>query len=139
MRGRHFILQELVDRPIFERFGDAGWQFVSPRLVMTLDALRDRYGPLKINDWHMGGGFHESGLRVPQTPTGAIWSQHKFGCAADIKPLKITPQELHDDVLRHAEDFPLLTCLEAIESTPTWVHADVRNHNQSQQIWIVKP
>ena len=138
-RCEHFLLQELVGPEIFKARGDRCWEMLNPALLRTLDLLRKRYGPLTINNWESAGPFQESGMRDFDTPTGAKFSMHKFGCAADLKPKNISPEEMQKDILLHAADYPLLTCMENAAITRTWLHVDVRNHNQPQQIWIVNP
>lgn len=136
---RHFKLTELVDKPIYDAMGIRAWHLLDPRLLITLDAFRDRYGRTLLNTWAEGGPRHESVLRIPNTTTGAVWSQHKMGRAADpVVPGK-DPREIYNDILANAGQFQYLTCMEDIDSTPTWNHLDVRNHQADQQIIIVKP
>lgn len=136
---KRFILQELVSPPMFKEWGARCWEFLDPRWLVTIDTIAQRYGTTTINTWHLGGDKTESGLRDPRTTTGAGMSQHKFGRAGDMRFKNKTPQEVHADLIKNAVLFPELRVLEAIASTPTWVHADVRQHSQPQQIWIVNP
>lgn len=137
-RPKFFILQELVDPSIYEHWGERAWEWLDRPALVTLDSLRNKFGPITVNNWHAGGLFKESGLRTFKTSTGAQWSMHRYGRAFDPKPKNATPQEVHAYVLAHPDEFPLLTTLEAIEDTPTWVHFDTRNHGKPG-IWVVNP
>lgn len=136
--ARHFRIEELVSPEVFEQRGERAWELLDTYLIVTLDQMRDEFGPLTVNDWLWGGSFKYSGLRPLTGGVGAAFSQHRFGRAADAKPKDVTPQETHAHILAKPERFPHLRVLEAIEATPTWVHADVRNH-QRPGIWIVNP
>jgi hypothetical protein len=91
-----------------------------------------------VNNWHLGGAFSESGFRDPGSQTGARLSQHKRGAAFDTKYRDAPPREVFDYLLAHADEFPLITVVEDIAATPSWVHFDVRNANWDG-IRVVKP
>ncbi len=137
IRPTNFIVQEFVDRDVFEARGQAAWDLLCPKLLIVVDTLRKRYGP--INNWHTGGPFHESGLRDPFTKTGAKWSMHKLGRAVDLKFSNVTPIEVQEYILSHPEEYGTLTCMENAAITKTWLHADTRNHDKPQQLWVVDP
>jgi hypothetical protein len=118
--------------------GERAWELLDLRALQTLQALRDKFGPLTVNNWHTGGAFKESGLRSFNTGTGAQFSQHKFGRAFDCKFKGGTPREVAAYVMMHADEFPLLTTIENPDATPTWFHFDVRSHNK-EGIWVVNP
>lgn len=137
-RPRHFLLQELVPREVFDARGNGAWELLDARALITADALRDKFGVCVVNDWHEDGRFNESGFRDSASSTGAKYSQHRYGRGLDCKFAKATPREVFDYLRAHAEDFPYLTTLEDVEATPTWLHFDVRN-NFTPGIRIVKP
>lgn len=137
-RPANFEIRELVTPEVFAARGDAAWELLDPFALRTLQALRDKFGPLTVNNWHIGGTYKESGLRGMGSATGAVWSQHKFGRAFDCKFKTVSPQEAHDYILTHMSEFQYLTTLENPAATPTWTHFDVRNHNKNG-IWIVNP
>ena len=137
-RPRHFGLQEIVSSEIFEARGERAWELLDVYALVTLDQLREHFGPISINDWHWGGKFQYSGMRPFVGGVGAVWSMHRFGRAFDCKPKETTPQEMHAMILAKPEKFPHIRVLEAIEATPTWVHWDTRNHTRSE-IWVVNP
>ena len=138
MKCKHFLIEQLVGPDIHSARGESAWELLDANLLTTLDQLYEVFGPITINNWHTGGNFKESGLRSFTTKTGAALSQHKYGRAADCKPVKVTPQFMYAEILKDPSRFPLLTTMEDIASTPTWVHCDVRN-NGAPGIRIVKP
>lgn len=137
-RPENFSLQELVPPDIYKSRGDRAWELLDCYALITLQALRDAFGPITVNNWHAGGPYKESGLRSFTTSTGAAYSQHRFGRAFDCKIKGVTPHEAMHYVLAHPEKFPHLTTIENPDATPTWFHFDVRNHNK-QGVWIVNP
>lgn len=137
-RCQHFVLQELVHPNIYNKWGDRAWEFLDQRLLQTVDQLREYFGPITINDWHVGGEHVDSGLREWLSTVGAAWSQHKFGRAADLKFKTTTPIGASAVILAMPSRFPLLTTIEDVVKTLTWLHIDVRN-NQTSGIRIVQP
>jgi hypothetical protein len=137
-RPKHFQLHELVPPDIFAARGTAAWELLDPRALMTLDSLREQFGPCVVNDWQSGGQYKESGLRSSQTATGAVYSQHKFGRAFDCKFKGASPDAVGAYVIAHPDQFPHLTTIEDTAATPTWFHFDVRL-NSTPGIRIVKP
>ena len=135
---QNFELEELVDRPIFEQYGARSIMFLDRALVSCVDRLHDKVGALVVNNWHAGGTFHESGLRLFNTPTGAAMSQHKFGSALDLKPVHMTPAELFAYIQSHRADYPEITTVEDVSITKTWLHVDGRWHD-SGDLLIVRP
>jgi hypothetical protein len=137
-RPEHFELRELVPPDLFAMRGQACWELLEPRGLRVLDALRDRFGPITVNDWHRGGVYKESGLRDPVTGVGARLSQHKRGAAYDCKFKDATPKAVFDFLLAHPGEFPEISVLEDVAATPTWLHFDVRPASW-QNIRVVKP
>jgi hypothetical protein len=138
MRCKHFLIQELVPPEVYDLRKDAAWELLDFAALLTLDTLRDAFGALIVNNWHAGGAFKESGYRSLTTPTGARFSQHKFGRAFDCKFENVTPEEAALHILSNPSKFVHLTTLEDPAKTKTWLHFDVRNNDKSG-IWIVEP
>lgn len=133
-----FSLKELVHPDIYNKWGDRAWEFLDPRLLQTLDAIRQEFGPVVINDWHVGGNHVDSGLRPFDSATGAAMSQHKFGRAGDCKFKNTTPLGAASVITARPAQFPFLTTLEDVNKTITWLHVDVRN-NPTPGIRVVQP
>jgi hypothetical protein len=138
-RTTYYALQELVPPEIFTERGNAAWELLDDRLLITLDQIRKETGhPIIINNWHEDGPYRESGLCSAGSSVHAKFSQHKYGRGADLKSKGLNAQELHAYILANHEKFPYVTVLENIAFTPTWVHADVRNSNWTG-IRVVNP
>lgn len=137
-RCQHFSVYELVPPEVYRARGERAWELLDSRLLVTLDALRDHFGPISVNDYRWGGSRTESGLRLPETATGAVYSQHQYGRAADLHLEDVTPQEAYEAILAHPEKWPMLTTVEDIRYTPSWIHVDCRN-NERTGIRVVIP
>lgn len=140
---RFFQLSELVSPEWFAAAQtrnklDLLWLALDSRVLMTLDRLRERFGPLTVNNWRVGGPRRESGLRDSATSTGAFLSPHKFGRAVDFISPTVTPDEIYQDLVRAgglapgfresaaatAEPWRLITRIEYAPGM-TWTHIDV--------------
>ena len=88
--------------------------FISPELVLILQAIRDHFGkPVKIN----------SAYRTPpynKKVKGATYSQHCYGTAADIRVTGVKPKDVAD----YAET--LLVGKGGIGVYNNFTHIDVR-------------
>lgn len=137
----NFELQEFVPKDVYEMFGDRALSFLDKRIIDVVQLLRDLSGrPIIINNWHNGGKFSESGYRTPNTKTGARYSQHKFGRAADVKVTDMSPKDVVELIKKNEALFMAagLTTIENVEHTPTWTHLDCRWTN-SKKILFVNP
>lgn len=121
---KHFVIQELIPKSLYQEKGDWCWCLLNPWMLITLDQLRERYGILVVNNWLWGGYYEESGLRTPDCKCYSETSQHSRGCAADCKFKDIDAESVRQDVIQHKDDFPHITF---IELDTDWFHFDVRN------------
>jgi len=139
---KYFAAHELVPPSVYDALnGDERriFNLFDDRQLRTDDMLRERYGPVTINNWKWGGNFKESGLRDPRTGTGAAWSQHKFGRGTDKKFDKVTAEEIRQDILANPnnEAFQFITC---IEMGVSWLHTDCRNWDKNKNgILLIYP
>ena len=131
----HFKIQELVPPSIYKIYGEFAWHFFDDRALITLDRLRDKYGPTVVNNWHIKGNRQWSGLRTPESPDYSPGSQHTFGRAFDCIFKEVSADQVRKDLLDNPEDltFKLIT---AVEAEVWWFHFDVRN---CKRIMIFKP
>ena len=137
-RPANFAIHELVSPEIYAQRGQRGWELLDERALRALQDLRDRFGRIRINDYEFGGKYRYSGFRPPECTVGAKLSQHRFGRAFDCKFHDHTAKEVYHHIVDNPEDFPLITTLENIDYTPTWLHMDVRM-NPETGIRIVNP
>lgn len=127
--SKNFELKEFIDPELYMLRGEDSIQLIDQRIITIAQAIRDHFGlPIIINNWHIGGGYKESGLRKFLTKTGATFSQHKFGRAIDVKIEGVSDyDEVRAEIVRYWPEFKAsgLTTIE--DGTPTWLHSDCRN------------
>lgn len=121
---RHFSVKEFVPEYIYIARGEKAWELLDERMLMTCDALRDRYGAIIVNDWAWGGSNQWRGLRTENCPVGTIYSQHRLGRASDNNFQDIDAESVRKDILDNPNLFPYITF---IELGTVHLHFDVRN------------
>jgi hypothetical protein len=131
--SKYFDVREFVDSQTWNALGASAAWLIDPAIVRVADLLRELAdAPVKINNWHYAKrgehAYRSSGFRRKSDPTGAAYSQHRCGRAADFKVSGFSPSLVHILVEQNREAFLRagLTTLEALAFTPTWVHCDVR-------------
>jgi len=146
----HFSIEELMPESIIKEDEAKGrnkntlWRYFAPKMLWTLDQLRNRYGPVIVNDYVYGGNNHQRGYRDPrsilvynpetgktETKYSSLGSQHCLGRAADCTFTRVTSEEVRQDILKHptAVDFKYIT---ALELGISWFHFDVRNWDRAK-------
>jgi len=141
-RPTHFDLEELVDPTTWNLLGEKAWWLLDPRLLWTLDQIRERYNqPVTVNTWKWQQEKPETmrGFRPSSTTEGRFHSQHRYGRATDFDVEGMTADEVRADILSHQNDsaFQYITCL---ETDISWVHLDCRNWDRTKHgILLVKP
>ena len=123
---KHFEIHELVPPHIYEKRGEKAWELLDERALITLDALRDRFGVATVNNYKFGGTRLWSGLRTPDSPYYSETSQHSLGKAFDVVFKYVQAEEVREFILNNRDLFPHVTGLELDVS---WLHFDVRNTN----------
>ena len=122
----HFKIQELVPPAIFDKRGEKAWELIDDRVLITLDRLRERYGPITVNNWHSGKDREWSGLRTPDSPYYSATSQHTFGRAADCIFHRTDAETVRRNILADPDD-KTFELIGSIELGTSWLHFDVRN------------
>jgi len=130
-----FELSEYIHPAILERVGDRALDFLHPNLIITVQALRDKFGAIRIN----GGGFVDSGLRTPYGDVGAALSAHRFGTAADLKFAESEVIDVFNYINTHPSEFPFISRMENAIITKTWLHIEVGSHRGKEAINIFNP
>jgi len=138
---RHFQIYELIPYDIYWKYVKLKkikmWLMFDRNLLITLDQLRDQFGPMVINDWWWQGENQYRGWRPMDCRFGSVLSQHKFGRGTDLKPKDCTSQECRDFIRKNPEKFPLIS---AIERGVNWLHVDTRNWDRTESgILFFKP
>ncbi len=135
---RHFTLEELVPPELHAAHpARLLWGLLDPGMLWTIDALRERYGPLLCNDWARGGRFRLRGLRPHACAEGAALSDHKYGRAVDLAPLRAGAEEIRAEIRAdpERETFARIT---VVEEDVSWLHLGFRNHDRNRHgiLWV---
>jgi len=142
MQCKYFNLAELLPKTLYEKLKHedklwVGWMLFDERALKTLDKLRDKFGSAIVNNWNvktdwLHSKYNYSGYRQHHCSVGAVYSQHRFGRAFDVKFKDYHSEEgyaeIREYVLRHPTAFKFLTCLEM--NIPNWFHFDCRNYDE---------
>ncbi len=123
-KPKHFLAYELVPPNVYKDRGEKSFQLLDNRALITLDALRDAYGRITVNNYKWGGDRQWSGLRTPDSPYYSPYSQHTFGRAFDCIFSNTNAEIVRQDILKNPDRFPFITFLEMDIS---WLHFDTRN------------
>lgn len=133
-RCQHFLLQELVSKTVFEKYGSMAWLFFDERLLRFLDWLREELDvPITINDWLWDGLLDERGLREntcdivkAKTLRGVTYiTGHVTGKAVDLNAEGMTAKEVNEWLIQNKDRLPLTIRIEKNLVTKTWTHIDL--------------
>jgi uncharacterized protein YcbK (DUF882 family) len=142
-KPKHFKLHELVSKQVFKKYGERAWTFFDPRLVETLDFIREKLDkPITVNNWISGGPLEQRGFRcnmdplpLKKTKSGIIYcSAHMCGQAVDFDVKGMTAQKVRDWIIQNQDSLPYPIRL---EDGVSWVHLDVRQANQKVYLFKV--
>lgn len=128
----YFDIRELVDKAVFDKFGQTAWKFFDKNFLDCLLVVREGIDkPMTINNWHNGGTFSQRGLRHNMSPMvkdkKAIYlSAHLFGKSADFDVAGMTAVEVRAWIVANADKFPCNIRLERnMAGKPiNWCHLD---------------
>jgi hypothetical protein len=101
---KHFSIHELVPPNTFKQRAEKAWELLDERLLITLDRLRERYGPMTVNNYYWGKDREWSGLRTKESPYYSPYSQHSFGRAADCLFKNISAEVVRKEILANPND-----------------------------------
>lgn len=139
--SKNFHDYEFVSKTVYDRYGSNSKWFIDPDIVFIAEFYRGWFkAPVRVNDWHWGGRFHERGYRTPDSKTGARLSQHKMKAAFDCDIKGISANDVRKEILENQDIFMAagVTTLEHEAYAKTWVHTDKRV-TDLEHILIVKP
>jgi len=132
----NFQLEELVCDHVFKKYGKTAWQFLDPRLLITLNWIRREIDkPIEINTYHWGGTDTQSGLRCnlcrlvnARTKKHMVYmSAHCEGQAIDFSVKGLTADYVRDWLVDWKSFLPYPIRLEHGDYADDWVHLDVRD------------
>ena len=121
---KYFAIQELVFPKVHEQRGNKAWKLLDSRLLITIDQLRKKFGPITINNWNIDGNRQYSGLRQCNDPHFSQYSSHTFGRAADMLFKDIDANTVREYILDHPNEFEYIN---EIELDTSWLHISVSN------------
>ena len=142
-KTKYFELHELVCDHIYHKYGHTAWQFIDPRLKITIDWIREHIDrSVYINNYEWGGNQTQSGVRCnlcrlvkTKTDKNSVYmSAHITAQAVDFSVVGMTAQEVRDWLVEHQDELPYPIRL---EDDVDWVHLDVRD--TGVKIYIFKP
>lgn len=136
LKAKHFALHELVCDHIIYKYGDVAWQFIDPRLIITMDWIREETGrPIYVNNYAWDGHQTQSGVRCNvcdlelaiALSAELYMSAHPQGQACDFHIRSMNTAEALKWIEQHEKELPYPIRLEKYVD---WVHLDVRDTGQ---------
>jgi len=140
--SEHFILQELVCKHTFDKYGKFAENFLDPRLIITLETIRERINkPIFVNSWDSGGRFDERGLRCPhcdivkkEIAKGNLYmSAHTLGRGVDFDVQGLLSDEVRLWIAKYKNWLPYPIRL---EKGVSWVHLDLFNNTRDKIVFF---
>lgn len=139
----YFCIEELVDKEVYNKYGDAAWKFIDEMLIECILVVREELGkPMTINNWKWGGQFSQRGLRHNMSPmvqkkTRMYLSAHMFGKAVDFDVEGMTAVEVREWIVANADKFPCKIRLERnMGGKPiSWVHLDIMSDPSKGKVY----
>jgi hypothetical protein len=132
-KPKHFSIDELTCEHIYDAFGDTAFSFFDPRLLITMDILREAIKkPIYVNSWQVHGEFSQRGFRCIQcdlvkkaiAENKIYVSAHMEGQACDFDIPGMTAEQVRQWIIFSENILPYNIRL---ESAVGWVHLDVRD------------
>lgn len=140
-KPKYFAAKELVSPDFYNNWGEKSLWFIDAGLLKDLDKIREKVGPLTINDWHRNGGYRFSGLRQKGDEYYNPTSAHSFGKAADIKSNKLSSEQLRDVIFEMSQNGELKYITRMELKTSGWTHIDCFNTqpNSDTGLYVFNP
>jgi len=141
IKTKHFQLHELVCDHIYKKYGQQAWQFIDPRLKITIDWIREHISrPVYINNYEWGGSQTQSGVRcnlcqLVKTKTDkrqVYMSAHCTANAVDFSVKGMEAEAVRNWLVNQTLPYPI-----RLEAGVDWVHLDCRN--AGQKVYFFNP
>lgn len=147
IKMKYFKIQELVSKRVYRRYGDDAIKFICPMLLETISAVRENIGkPITINNWHLGGRFHQRGLRentssIVKSNTNRdrlYLSAHVMGKAIDFDVQGMTANEVRKWLVDNQSILPYKIRLEnkLKGNYISWVHLDIFQEENNAKVYL---
>ena len=134
----YFRIEEFVCPDVYNRFGEAAWDFLDRDMLEVALFIRVGTGlPMYINNWVWGGDKSQRGLRCNVCPLvkektyleKPYMSAHRFGKGWDFNIKGMTSEEVRTWIKENEIYLPHKIRLEL--DTPTWTHVDTMQYGMS--------
>lgn len=133
INGRDIYWSKLAEDNIEQFYKEFKNGYKLKKLISIAQFVRDRYGKsVTINNWGTGGSRVDSGVRNPDSTTGAPKSAHKQWEAIDLLVEGISESKIYEDVLSSQKDFIKAGVTEIENGTwnkstgEGWTHLSIR-------------
>ena len=133
----YFAIHELVCPHVYNRFGEAAWEFLDKDLLDVLLFIREHLNrPIYINNYKWGGDKSQRGLRCNCDPLvkektyleKPYLSAHIFGKGVDFHVQGMTAEEVRKWIADYQVYLP---CSIRLETEISWIHLDVIDYGKS--------
>jgi hypothetical protein len=139
----YFCIEELVDKTVFDKYGQGAWRFIDETILETLLIIREGiHKPMTINNWKWGGKFSQRGLRhnmssLVKNKTRLYLSAHIFGKAFDFDVQGMSAVDVRKWIVENADLFPCKIRLERnMNGKPIkWVHVDTMSDESKPKVY----
>jgi len=126
---KYFTIEELVSPNVYDAKGDRCWRWFNPIALKGLDKLREKFGPITINNYSTGQQRKFSGFHLQGEFNRSEFSGHRQWGAFDLKPHRLTAEEMRIELLGHEPtENGILPSIEGFEEITeleygiSWVH-----------------
>lgn len=127
-RCKYFKISELVHPSLLAKFGESKcWMFFDDRMLRFIDWLREKYGPIVINN----STLKNCGARPIDSTTGASFSAHKLWRAFDCHIVSIEKQA--KDKKEKAAMYKKVRA--EILRNPDWDFVNFEKTSNGEDIW----
>lgn len=125
---KYFKISELVHPKLLKQFGEAKcWTFFDDRMLRFIDWLREKYGPIIINN----PSLQNCGARPIDSTTGAGFSAHKLWRAFDCHVVSV-----EKGAKNKKEKAMMYKKIRAeILQNPTWSFVNFEKTCNGEDIW----
>ena len=139
----YFCIEELVDKTVFDKYGEGAWKFLDETILETLLIIREGIGfPMTINNWKWGGNFSQRGLRhnmssLVKNKVKLYLSAHMFGKAVDFDVQGMSAVDVRKWIVENEDKFPCKIRLERnLNGKPiSWVHIDTMSDSTKPKVY----
>ena len=139
----YFCIEELVDKAVFDKYGNSAWKFLDETILETLLVIREGLGkPISVNNWKYGGKFSQRGLRhnmssLVKNKKRIYLSAHIFGKAFDFGVTGMSAVDVRKWIVENEDLFPFKIRLERnMNGKPiSWVHVDTMSDESKPKVY----